>query len=96
VPLETILPSKGFSNYLSVKTPIIVECMDYDCPSCRRIESKIPKEITRIVRHLPLTMHSRSMPAAVLAETSRIDRKFDLLHPKLIFDAHNDCVPAFR
>lgn len=84
IPLESVLPKSRFADVLPLKNPVVVEFMDYQCPPCRSLDKKFPASIRRIVRHLPLSMHSQAMPAAILAEQARLDSKLDALHPKLI------------
>lgn len=90
VALENLLPDTRFPGISAVKTPTLIEFLDYQCPPCRKIDielsniSKSPFGLRRIVRHLPLRMHSQAMPAAILAEEARIEGKFDQIHTQLM------------
>jgi protein-disulfide isomerase len=79
-----VIQKSRFSNILPLKNPVIVEFMDYQCPPCRVLDNKFPKDITRIVRHLPLKMHPRAMFAAILAEKAHRDSKLDSIHSQLL------------
>jgi protein-disulfide isomerase len=90
VSLPTVLPPNRFPGMTPLKSPVLVEFMDYECPPCRRQETEVVTflknhpEVRRVIRHFPLKMHSQAMPAAILAEKARISGNFLKVHKSLI------------
>jgi protein-disulfide isomerase len=80
------LPHKG------AKDPkvVIVECSDFDCPFCARVQPTLdellanhPNDVALFFRHLPLTFHKGAEPAARAAVAAQAQGKFWPLHDLL-------------
>lgn len=69
----------------------ITEFMDFECPFCARLVSRMdtilsefPNEITVVVQHFPLSMHRFAVPAAIAAECSDRQGRFEQMY-RLLF-----------
>ena len=86
VPIETVIPPSRFPGILPLKSPILVEFSDYQCPPCRSLEDSLSKEslgLKRVIRHLPLKMHRWAYDSAVIAEKARFAGNFDSVSREL-------------
>ncbi|MBL4685161.1 MAG: thioredoxin domain-containing protein [Nannocystaceae bacterium] len=86
----TDLPRKGTSGIARVE---IVECSDFDCPFCKRVNptmDKIVKEYSSSVAlywlHNPISSHPGAEPAARAATAAANQGKFWEMHAKLFED----------
>lgn len=67
----------------------IVEFIDYECPSCRRIAEEVvsasaSQGVDIVVRHLPLDMHPKARQAAFVAVCSEKHEVFTQAHKALL------------
>jgi len=86
----------NINSLLLTRTPqdnayTLVEFLDYQCPPCRATYKRLPKILTAqekqvniLIRNFPLESHKGSMFAAMAAEASREQGKFDTFHSLLI------------
>lgn len=72
----------------SGKKAVFVEYLDFECEACGAahpvmtdLRAKYGKDVTFVVRYLPL--HGNSMNAALAAEAAREQDKFEEMHDKL-------------
>lgn len=84
--VTTGLPRKG------AKDPkvVIVECSDFDCPYCSRVQPTLdellanhPDDVALFYRHLPLAFHQGAEPAARAAVAAQEQGKFWKMHDLL-------------
>jgi protein-disulfide isomerase len=84
--VTTGLPQKG------AKAPkvAIVECSDFDCPFCGRVQPTLdqllanhPSDVALFYQHLPLAFHPGAEPAARAAVAAQAQGKFWKLHDLL-------------
>lgn len=84
--VTTGLPQRG------AKDPkvVIVECSDFDCPFCGRVQETLaqllanhPSDVALFYRHLPLKFHPGAEPAARAAVAAQAQGKFWKLHDLL-------------
>lgn len=68
----------------------LVEFSDFQCPACQAVEPFIeklhldyPDQVQIIYRHFPLSQHTHSQQAAILAESSGEQGKFWEMHDRL-------------
>lgn len=71
----------------------LVMWTDYQCPFCKRVQPTIEKvrqhygnDIRIVMKHNPLPMHNRAMPASMAAEAAGKQGKFWKMHEKLYQD----------
>jgi protein-disulfide isomerase len=90
------LPRKG------AKDPkvVIVECSDFDCPFCGRVQPTLdellanhPSDVALFYRHMPLAFHKGAEPAARAAVAAHAQGKFWKLHD-LLFDNQRERTDA--
>lgn len=68
----------------------VVFFVDYQCPSCRIVDSVVRSAISKredvalIYREFPLQMHPLAKQAAIVAENARSQGTFDLAHKRLM------------
>ncbi len=67
----------------------VVEFIDYECPSCRRIAEEVANVsaslgVDIVVRHLPLDMHPKARQAAIAAVCSEEHEVFAQAHRALL------------
>lgn len=86
--ITTGLPQKGARD----PKVVIVECSDFDCPFCKRVQPTLdqvlenhPDDVALFYRHLPLPFHQGAEPAARAAVAAQAQGKFWKLHD-LLFD----------
>lgn len=82
----TGLPKKGAAD----PKVVIVECSDFDCPFCGRVQPTLeqllanhPDDVALFYRHLPLRFHPGAEPAARAAVAAQAQGKFWKLHDLL-------------
>ena len=75
---------------------VIVEFADFQCPYCilasrevNQVLAQFPGRIRFVFKHLPLSMHSRSMLAARAATAANVQRHFWDMHDRL-FQSSSD------
>lgn len=71
----------------------LVMWTDYQCPFCKRVQPTVEKvrqqygrDIRVVMKHNPLPMHNRAMPASMAAEAAGKQGKFWKMHEKLYQD----------
>ena len=71
----------------------LVMWTDYQCPFCKRVQPTVEKlrqhyggDIRIVMKHNPLPMHYRAMPASMAAEAAGKQGKFWKMHEKLYQD----------
>ncbi len=71
----------------------VVMWTDYQCPFCKRVQPTVEqvrqhygKKLRVVMKHNPLPMHNRAMPAALAAEAAGRQGKFWEMHEKLYQD----------
>jgi protein-disulfide isomerase len=69
---------------------VIVECSDFDCPFCGRVQPTLdqllanhPSDVALFYQHLPLRFHQGAEPAARAAVAAQAQGKFWKLHDLL-------------
>lgn len=71
--------------------PTVVEFVDYQCPSCRRIAEEVSKVsesrgVNIVVRHLPLDIHPQAWQASLAAVCAEEFGVFQQAHANLLTD----------
>jgi protein-disulfide isomerase len=84
--VTTGLPQKGAKH----PKVVIVECSDFDCPFCSRVQETLdqllanhPSDVALFYRHLPLQFHQGAEPAARAAVAAQAQGKFWKMHDLL-------------
>lgn len=84
--VTTGLPRKGAAD----PKVVIVECSDFDCPFCSRVQPTLdellanhPDDVALFFRHLPLAFHQGAEPAARAAVAAQEQGKFWKMHDLL-------------
>ncbi|WP_206446616.1 DsbA family protein [Agrococcus sp. KRD186] len=72
--------------------PVVVEFIDYECPSCGQfhpivedLRDRYEGQVTFAVRYFPLEMHANAVPAAAAAEAAAQQGEFEAMHA-MLFD----------
>lgn len=76
--------------------PVVVEFLDYECPSCGQfhpivedLRDRYEGQVTFAVRYFPLEMHANAVPAAAAAEAAAQQDRFEAMH-SLIFETQSE------
>lgn len=90
--VTTGLPKKGAED----PKVVIVECSDFDCPFCSRVQPTLeqllanhPGDVALFYRHLPLRFHVGAEPAARAAVAAQAQGKFWKMHD-LLFERQGE------
>ncbi len=96
-PAALSLPRLGSTNEAAVP---VVECLDYDCPFCRRSQATVSELLDRhddVAFHVlqnPLAMHEGAVLAARAALAAQAQGQFWAMHEALFDDRELRTVPA--
>lgn len=70
--------------------PVVVEFLDYECPSCGQfhpivedLRDRYEGRVTFAVRYFPLEIHANAVPAAAAAEAAAQQGEFEGMHAML-------------
>ncbi|MCX6367044.1 MAG: thioredoxin domain-containing protein, partial [Armatimonadetes bacterium] len=84
-----ISPDKLLGFPYKAEKPIIVEFFDYQCPPCKKLDSKLSDFATLHnldieYKNFPLNIHPHAFFAATISESAKKDGSFRELHKELI------------